>query len=81
MKRNVLKTYLYRIFITIMPFVVLSVMTKVFFNVVYLPEWLICHSYCGLWIVVMMIAPLHFRLSLFISLVNAASMILGADDR
>ena len=25
----------------------------------------------------MMIAPLHFRLSLFISLVNAASMILG----
>lgn len=77
MKQSVLKTYLYRIVISLMPFVVLSVMTKVFFNDVYLPEWLVRHSYCGLWIVVMMIAPLHFRLSLFISLVNAASMILG----
>ena len=48
MKRNVLKTYIYRIFITIMPFVVLSVMTKVFFNDAYLPEWLVRHSYCGL---------------------------------
>ena len=66
MKKTSLKIRLYHCAITLVPFIILFILTKVFFREVYLLEWLARHWYCGLWIVASVIAIFNFKLSLFI---------------
>lgn len=72
-----LKTKLFRCAITLSPFIILFILTKVFFQEVYLFEWLARHWYCGLWIVAVIIAIFNFKFSLFISCSNILAAVLG----
>ena len=77
MKKTSLKIRLYHCAITLVPFIILFILTKVFFREVYLLEWLARHWYWGLWSVASVIAIFNFKLSLFISSSNVLAAILG----
>lgn len=77
MKHSSWKTILLRCAIVLLPFGILFLLTKVFFNDVYLLEWLTRHWYCGLWIVAAILVISNFKLSLVISYSNIIAIAAG----
>ena len=77
MKINSLRTKILQCVGTLLPFVVIFLLTKVFFEDVYLLEWLLRHWYCGLWLIAVVIAIFNFKLSLAISYSNIIAIVLG----
>ncbi len=77
MKRNSIGTTILRCLITLLPFVITYLVTKAFFEEVYLLEWLARHWYCGLWVIAIIIVFFNFKLSLVISYCNVIAIGLG----
>lgn len=77
MKRNSIEPTIFRCLITMLPFVIIYTVTKVFFEDVYLLEWLARHWYCGLWIISIITVFFDFKLSLVVSYGNVIAIGLG----
>lgn len=77
MKKPLLETKVFRCAITLLPYIILFILTKMFFNEVYLLDWLARRWYYGLWIITAVLAVFNFKLSFFISCANIVAITLG----
>lgn len=64
-------------FICLIPFAVLFVLTKLFFQELYLLEWMMRHWYLGLWAISVIVALFDPKWGYVISYSNFISVIIG----
>lgn len=62
---------------SLIPFVIINILTKIFFQEMYLLDWFSRHGYCGLWLIVGIIAIFNFKLAFIISCSNSIAIVLG----
>lgn len=71
------KRSFFHVFICLIPFAVLFVLTKLFFQELYLLEWMMRHRYIGLWAISVIVALFAPRWGYVISYSNFISVIIG----
>lgn len=71
------KRTFFHAFICVIPFGVLFILTKLFFQEAYLLEWMMRHRYLGLWAISVILVLFNPKWGYVISLSNFISVVIG----